>query len=140
MPLSSCILCLTHKTVSSYPLAVINAAIAIGLVLLYTPAYRTWKWNPPVRAPKWAVVFFMLSNFFLVVAPLVPPARGTRLYAHLPYWVRTCSSFFFSSVTNIELAFVLRSLMLLSRTLFPCLAWLTGMLGVSGFLVEGAIV
>jgi hypothetical protein len=45
-----------------------------------------------------------------------------------------------SSVTDIEPAFVLRSLMLPSRTLFPCLAWLTGMLGVSGFLAEGAIV
>jgi hypothetical protein len=82
-----------RETVSSYPLAVINAVIAIGLVLLHTPAYRPWNWNPPARAPKYAVVFFMLSNFFLAVAPLVPPAQGTRLYAHLPYWVRAYSSF-----------------------------------------------
>ncbi|KIM74112.1 hypothetical protein PILCRDRAFT_801430 [Piloderma croceum F 1598] len=81
---------------SSYPLAVINAVIAVGLILLYTPAYRIWKWNPPVRASKWAVVFFMLSNFFLVVAPLVPPARGTRLYAHLPYWSHVAVAYIIS--------------------------------------------
>lgn len=47
---------------------------------------------------------------------------------------------FFSSITDIDLAFVLRSLMLPSHMLFRCLAWLTGMLGVSGFRIEGAIV
>jgi hypothetical protein len=82
-----------QEIVSSYPLAMINAAIAVGLLLLYTPAYRSWNWKPPVRAPKWAVVFFMLSNIFLATVPLVPPGRGNQPYFHLPYWVRSCSRF-----------------------------------------------
>ena len=31
---------------------------------------------------------------FLVIAPLIPPADGFRLYEHIPYWV---SSLFFNS-------------------------------------------
>lgn len=73
--------------VSSYPLAVINAIVAIGLILLYTPSYRSYDWNPPFHTYKWAIAYFLLANILLVVVPLVPPVTGTRLYENLPYWV-----------------------------------------------------
>ena len=38
--------------VSSYSLSLVNTAVALGLLLLYTRAYRTWDWSPPFRAPK----------------------------------------------------------------------------------------
>jgi hypothetical protein len=78
----------THgDSVSSYCLSIINTLVSGGLLLLYTPAYRVWDWNPPFRAPKTVICLFFLSNVFLVVVPLVPPASGSRVYEHLPYWV-----------------------------------------------------
>ncbi|KAH7924907.1 amino acid transporter [Leucogyrophana mollusca] len=71
---------------SSYPLTMANTLISSGLLLLYTPAYKSYDWNPPFRAFKPAVVFFLLSNVFLAVVPLIPPQAGSTVYAHLPYW------------------------------------------------------
>jgi hypothetical protein len=66
----------------------LNTLLSVGLLLLYTPAYRSWGWNPPFHAPKFIIVLFTLSNVFLIIVPLVPPVPGTRLYEQLPYWVR----------------------------------------------------
>ncbi|KAG6844862.1 hypothetical protein H0H87_002985 [Tephrocybe sp. NHM501043] len=74
-------------TVSSYSTAIINTLVAVGLLLLYTPSYKVWEWNPPFRAPKAIIVLFCLSNVFLVVVPLIPPSNGSRVYDNLPYWV-----------------------------------------------------
>jgi hypothetical protein len=77
-------------TASSYCLAIINTLVSAGLLLLYTPAYRIWGWNPPFRAPKFVIILFTMSNVFLVLVPLLPPSPGSRVYDRLPYWVRIC--------------------------------------------------
>jgi len=71
--------------VVSYPLAVINAAISAGLIYVYV--FRNSEWNPPFRAPLLVTVFFLLSNVFLSVAPLVPPLPGHQVYESLPYYL-----------------------------------------------------
>ncbi|KIJ17538.1 hypothetical protein PAXINDRAFT_167552 [Paxillus involutus ATCC 200175] len=76
----------------SYPLALCNLLISGGLLLLYTHPFKSYNWNPPFRAHKYAVVFFFLSNVFLVVVPMVPPYAGFEPYEHLPYYY-TGSSF-----------------------------------------------
>jgi len=73
--------------ISSYSLAIINTLVSGGLLLLYTPAYRDWDWNPPFHAPKLVITLFFFSNIFLVAVPLVPPSSGSRVYDHLPYWL-----------------------------------------------------
>ncbi|KAJ7773966.1 APC amino acid permease [Mycena metata] len=72
---------------SSYSLALINTLVSFGLLLLYTPAYRAFGWAPPFRAPRAVTVLFFLSNVFLVVVPLVPPAPGRHVYDALPYYL-----------------------------------------------------
>ncbi|KAJ6484505.1 APC amino acid permease [Mycena vitilis] len=75
---------------SSYSLALINTLVSFGLLLLYTPAYKKDKafgWAPPFRAPRVVTALFFLSNVFLVVVPLVPPAPGRRVYEALPYYL-----------------------------------------------------
>ncbi|KAF8881204.1 amino acid permease-domain-containing protein [Infundibulicybe gibba] len=74
-------------SLSSYSLALINALVSFGLLLLHTPLYKVWNWNPPYQSPKTIIVLFFLSNLFLVFAPLIPPAAGSRVYDHLPYWL-----------------------------------------------------
>lgn len=80
------------EIVPSYTLALINTAVTIGLLTLYMPAYQVWNWSPPFHAPRWAVVFYLFANLFLVSVPFVPPSPGTKLYVHLPYWVSSSSS------------------------------------------------
>ncbi|KAI0945356.1 hypothetical protein AcW1_001599 [Taiwanofungus camphoratus] len=76
----------------TYPLSLINAFVSAGLLFLHAPFSRTsrlreqYDWHPPFRAWTLVVAFFLLSNVFLVFAPLVPPAPGFKVYEHLPYW------------------------------------------------------
>ncbi|KAJ6571447.1 APC amino acid permease [Mycena capillaripes] len=72
---------------SSYSLALINTLVSFGLLLLHTPAYKAFGWAPPFRAPRIVTVLFFLSNIFLVVVPLIPPAPGRRVYDALPYYL-----------------------------------------------------
>ncbi|KAF8655593.1 hypothetical protein AX16_003014 [Volvariella volvacea WC 439] len=72
-------------SLSSYSLNLVNTLVSFGLLLLHTPAYRTWNWDPPYRAPKSLIILFFISNVFLVIVPLIPPA-GTRVYEKLPHW------------------------------------------------------
>ena len=76
--------------VSSYSLSLVNTAVALGLLLLYTRAYRTWEWSPPFRAPKAVIVLFLVSNLFLILVPFFPPNPDARTYQRLPYWVSVC--------------------------------------------------
>ncbi|OJA08874.1 hypothetical protein AZE42_01735 [Rhizopogon vesiculosus] len=71
---------------TSYPLAIFNLLISGGLLLLYTPAFKTYDWCPPFQAWKSVVVFFFLSNVFLAIVPMIPPSPGFDVYEHLPYW------------------------------------------------------
>ncbi|KAF9240469.1 APC amino acid permease [Melanogaster broomeanus] len=74
---------------TSYPLVLVSLFVSGGLLLLYTPPFKSYNWDPPFRAHKYAVVFFFLSNVFLAAVPVVPPSAGSELYEHLPlllYW------------------------------------------------------
>lgn len=71
-------------TVVSYPFAIVNAFISFSLLYLYTPwSKKKYDWKPPFRATWPVVAFFFLSNVFLAVAPLVPPAEGLSPYVSL---------------------------------------------------------
>ena len=117
--------------VSSYASTVVNTMVSFGLLLLYMPSYRIWDWNPPFRAPKSIIFIYFLSNFFLVVVPLFPPA--SRTYEKLPYWV--CCFFFFGLCSILWTWFIHVSL---SRTQWaasssPSLASHSGIYGALGF-------
>lgn len=78
----------------TYPISLINMLVSLGLLYLHTslrvtlgPALQA-HWAPPFRAWTPVVASFFLSNVFLVLAPLVPPAPGFKVYENLPYWVR----------------------------------------------------
>ncbi|KAJ7245653.1 APC amino acid permease [Mycena haematopus] len=73
-------------SVSSYSLTLINTFVSFGLLLLHTRAYRAWAWDPPFRAPRAVVVLFFVSNVFLALVPLVPPAEGKRTFERIPYY------------------------------------------------------
>lgn len=72
----------------SYPLNVVNTAVAVGLLSLY---YKKWKgqieWNPPIKASIPVIVFFGLSSLYLVVAPYIPPTGDESVYVSMPYWI-----------------------------------------------------
>ncbi|KAL2151718.1 hypothetical protein VTH82DRAFT_6816 [Thermothelomyces myriococcoides] len=78
--------------VISYPLAIVNAAVAGGLVYLYLNR-KSWGWNPPISATLPVVVFFFLSNIYLIIAPFVPPEEGQNIYQSLPYWIHCVVGF-----------------------------------------------
>ncbi|KAF8523436.1 APC amino acid permease [Hysterangium stoloniferum] len=80
-------------SLSSYSLTIINTLVSGGLLLLYTPSYRSWKWNPPFKAFKPVIVLFFVSNLFLILAPLVPPVPESKTYDKLPYWSHSVGGF-----------------------------------------------
>ena len=77
---------LTNASLISYPLAIVNTFVAIGLIYLYLNRAKR-DWNPPVKATLPVVVFFLLSNLFLVCAPYAPPEDGQSVYESMPYWI-----------------------------------------------------
>ncbi len=78
--------------VISYPLAIVNAFVAAGLLHLYLHR-DAWNWKPPISATMPVVVFFLLSNKYLVIAPFVPPSDGQSVYETLPYWIHCVVGF-----------------------------------------------
>jgi hypothetical protein len=73
--------------VISYPLAVVNVFVALGLAILYIKR-DAYNWHPPVKATLPVVIFFLLSNIYLVVAPFIPPETPDQnVYASLPYYL-----------------------------------------------------
>lgn len=76
----------------SYPLAIINAFVAAGVIYLYFNRERR-NWYPPVSATLPVVIFFFLSNVYLVVAPFSPPGEGQNIYNDLPYWTHCVVGF-----------------------------------------------
>lgn len=76
----------------SYPLAIVNAFVAAGLVHLYLNR-KAWNWRPPFTATLPVVVFFLFSNIYLVIAPFVPPEDGQNVYENLPYWIHCVVGF-----------------------------------------------
>ncbi|PPR03657.1 hypothetical protein CVT24_007771 [Panaeolus cyanescens] len=81
-------------SLSSYSLSLINMLVALGLLLLYSRAYKAWDWNPPFSAPKIIILLFFLSNVFLVFVPFLPPKQGKHgTYKDLPYWAHPVGGF-----------------------------------------------
>ena len=76
----------------SYPLAIINTFVAAGLLHLYLNR-EAWNWHPPISATMPVVIFFMLSNIYLIAAPFVPPEDGQNIYETLPYWIHCVVGF-----------------------------------------------
>ncbi|TFK65494.1 APC amino acid permease [Pluteus cervinus] len=87
-------------SLSSYSTSLVFTFVSLGLLLLYTPAYSVWDWDPPYRSPRVVTLIFFLSNVFLVVVPLIPPT--TRVYERLPYWLHPVASL---SVSLVGLAY-----------------------------------
>lgn len=75
----------------SYPLNITNVFVSLALILLYinpTSSDRNPStWSPPFRATLPIVIFFFLSNIYLVIAPFIPPSAGQSVYEHLPYYL-----------------------------------------------------
>lgn len=76
----------------SYPLAIVNAFVSAGLIYLYLNR-KSWNWDPPISATLPVVIFFFLSNVYLIVAPFVPPENGQNIYQSLPYWIHCVVGF-----------------------------------------------
>jgi Amino acid permease len=72
--------------VISYPLAIVNAFVAAGLLYLYLPNSKI-EWSPPFRASWPVALLFLLSNIYLVIAPFIPPNDGQNVYESLPYYL-----------------------------------------------------
>ncbi|KAJ3563673.1 hypothetical protein NP233_g8789 [Leucocoprinus birnbaumii] len=88
-------------SLASYCTTIINALVAIGVLLLHTKAYQaTWHWDPPFRSPKVVVIVFFTANMFLIFAPLMPPVSGSKTYENLPYWVS--EQIFYTPVSRIS--------------------------------------
>jgi hypothetical protein len=51
------------------------------------------NWYPPVSATLPVVIFFFLSNVYLVIAPFSPPGEGQNIYNDLPYWIHCVVGF-----------------------------------------------
>ncbi|KAF7343865.1 High affinity methionine permease [Mycena sanguinolenta] len=69
-------------SVSSYALTLINTLVSFGLLLLHTPAYRPWAWDPPFRAPRavahvlFALAASQLGVLYWAVWVVWLPRRG----------------------------------------------------------------
>ncbi|KAJ6517472.1 APC amino acid permease [Mycena vitilis] len=74
-------------SMSSYSLTLINTLVSFGLLLLHSKSYRAWAWDPPFRAPRMIVWLFFISNVFLALIPMIPPAPGQRTFEHIPYYM-----------------------------------------------------
>ncbi|PGH01627.1 hypothetical protein AJ79_07875 [Helicocarpus griseus UAMH5409] len=72
--------------VISYPLSIINTFVSGALIHLYLHRNK-YSWQPPMSATLPVVIFFLLSNMYLVLAPFVPPTDGQNVYEELPYYL-----------------------------------------------------
>ena len=82
-------LSMIFRSVSSYPLSLINMFISVGLLYIHSrpEAVSVPGWNPPFRAYTAAIWVFFTSNVFLVVVPFIPPAPGYKVFERIPYYV-----------------------------------------------------
>ena len=70
----------------------VNAFVSAGLIYLYCNR-AAYNWHPPISATFPVVVFFFLSNVYLIIAPFVPPTEGQNIYDTLPYWIHCVVGF-----------------------------------------------
>ncbi|CCE83023.1 Piso0_002797 [Millerozyma farinosa CBS 7064] len=72
----------------SYPLNVVNTAVAFGLLYIHWQKRKgRMEWNPPIQASVPVIFFFGLASLYLIVAPYIPPTNGQKVYQSLPYWI-----------------------------------------------------
>ncbi|ODV64056.1 Mup1p [Ascoidea rubescens DSM 1968] len=72
----------------SYPLNVINTAVAFGLLYIHYKDYKQIDlWKPPIRTYDVVILFFGLASLYLIIAPYIPPDDGQNVYNDLPYWI-----------------------------------------------------
>ncbi|EPS30529.1 High-affinity methionine permease [Penicillium oxalicum] len=72
----------------SYPLAIVNVFVALGLIHIYlNQSVKFPDWSPGIRATLPVTTFFLVSNIYLVIAPYMPPDEGQNVYEHLPYYL-----------------------------------------------------
>lgn len=72
----------------SYPLNVVNTAVAFGLLYIHWQKRKgRMEWNPPIQASVPVIFFFGLASLYLIVAPYIPPTHGQKVYQSLPYWI-----------------------------------------------------
>ena len=72
----------------SYPLNVVNTAVAFGLLYIYWQKRKGLvEWDPPIKASIPIIIFFAFSSLYLIVAPYIPPTDGQTVYEDLPYWI-----------------------------------------------------
>mmetsp|Transcript_5230 Transcript_5230/g.5922 ORF Transcript_5230/g.5922 Transcript_5230/m.5922 type:complete len:549 (+) Transcript_5230:118-1764(+) len=72
----------------SYPLNVVNTAVAFGLLYIYWQKRKGLvEWDPPIKASIPVIIFFAFSSLYLIVAPYIPPTNGQSVYEDLPYWI-----------------------------------------------------
>ncbi|ODQ77714.1 hypothetical protein BABINDRAFT_54233 [Babjeviella inositovora NRRL Y-12698] len=72
----------------SYPLNLVNLAVAVGLLYVNWKASRGLvEWNPKIKATFPVTLFFALASLYLVAAPYIPPTGGQSVYKSLPYWI-----------------------------------------------------
>ncbi|KAF7303614.1 High affinity methionine permease [Mycena indigotica] len=74
-------------SMSSYSLTLVNTGVSFGLLLLHSSYRKSWHWDPPFRAPLAVIIGFFLSNVFLAVTPLIPPAPGKETFERIPYYM-----------------------------------------------------
>ncbi|ANB14662.1 Mup1p [Sugiyamaella lignohabitans] len=72
----------------SYPYSIVNAFVALALIVIYINKKRYPEWNPPIKASLPVTVFFFLSSVYLIAAPYVPPrSAADSVYKSLPYYL-----------------------------------------------------
>ncbi|KAJ5202003.1 uncharacterized protein N7498_006666 [Penicillium cinerascens] len=72
----------------SYPLSIINVFVSGGLIYIYVSKDEKFPdWAPGIRATLPVVIFFFLSNVYLVIAPYIPPSADQSVYKVLPYYL-----------------------------------------------------
>lgn len=59
-----------------------------GLIYIYVSKNEKFPdWAPGIRATLPVVIFFFLSNVYLVIAPYIPPSADQSVYKELPYYL-----------------------------------------------------
>jgi hypothetical protein len=87
-PHISCTNTTNKSSLISYPLSIVNVFVSGGLIFISISKKEKFPdWAPGIRATLPVVIFFFLSNIYLVVAPYIPPSADQSVYKELPYYL-----------------------------------------------------
>lgn len=86
---------------SSYPGAIIATLVTIGLLYLqFNSEKEDWP-RLPYRSPLFFTLLYLLANLFLVITPLIPPAKGSMISNSMPYYSVPLATFIVFSVGTL---------------------------------------